>query len=687
MHVCLVSREYPPNPMGGIGTYVVNMARILALAGHTVSVLTQAHPDAPAGGIDNPVAHCAGALRVYYLPFVDADWRLLPGAGNPQSECLMRRDAVAGFGPIVSAALEVLIRREQVDVIEAPEYEAPLLHFQQRRATLAGDHPWRRIPCVVHLHSPSHMIFLHNDDPLTGRWVRARKAHEALSITLADGVLSPSAFLGRQVRAWLDLPRERVEVLPYPIGPLLDYDPQAPAEDGLCLFVGRVEPRKGVFEFVEAAVRVARRHPKARFRFVGGPHFRDGKSGGTQTSELLLSLIPGPLRERFDFAGRVPRDSLGAEYRRAAFAAVPSRWDNYPNTCMEAMSCARPVLASDQGGMAEMVEDGVSGLIAAGGAQPTTPAGRAELARNLERALDRMLTLDPGRLHTMGEAARARILQACGDDAIIQRHIEYYGRLRTDAGSHPARSQEIPAAVLLLDDGAVNGAGAARALSAVAAQDSEPAGRVLVGRNLAQNHLLTGQLTGWSLLAGDAEGIDEGLDPLPIRLGQVLAGTGAGVAYVGAADDVLSPGALRMAARYLANHPRCGACACWTRQGGVESAFFRNAPLHLLAPALHPERWFFRVAALRACGGVFVNGGHLPDLLRDAVLRLVAAGWRIGCIGETLVDVRHREHAPVLRPFAFQERRDSIRAVVQAHAPTFAADPANLGEQLSVWAD
>lgn len=679
MHACFVSREYPPNLMGGIGTYVVNMTRILAEAGHTVSVLTQWHPDAAGRGMDAPVTACEGRLRVYYLPFVDLEWRLLPEAWTPAIEGLMRRDTVAGFGLVVTAALENLLLREPVDVIEAPEYEAPLLHFQQCRAALPPGHPWHEVPCVVHLHSPSHMIFEHNDDPLTGRWVRARKAHEALSITLADGVLSPSAFLAGQVREWLALPEERVHVLPYPIGPLLDCPPDCEPEPGLCLFVGRVEPRKGVFEFVEAAVRAARRHPHARFRFVGGPHHRDGKSGGHETAALLQSLIPGPLLDRFDFAGRVPRDTLGAEYRRAAFTAVPSRWDNYPNTCMEAMSCGRPVLASDQGGMAEMLEDGVTGIIAQGGGAPAT--ARRTLADNLAAALDRMLVLDAEALAAMGKAARERILTICDDAAIIAAHVEWYRQLkRTNA----APAAPLRTGVVLLGDGDC-AARAPKALDAVNAQDTELVARILVGCGIAGDHLAASRLDGWQVLADDAEGIAQGLDSLPVRLAAALEAAHVDAIYAGAADDVLAPGALRQAANYFANHPEIGCLTCWTRDWEQITTALRVEPAHLLAPAQFPERWFFRMDALAQCGGLLVNGSHLPDLLRDAVLRLLATGWRIGCLAAPIVQPGLGSNAPLLRPFAFQERRDSIRDVTLANLHSFHLDPLTLAEALTEW--
>ncbi len=244
MHICFVSREYPPNPMGGIGTYVANMTQILAASGVTVSVLTQDHPDAASHGYDAPVVSCDGRLRVHYLPFADANWVLDASVRNSDTDALARRDLPSAFGPVVCYALEKLLTSESPDAIEAPEYEAPLLFFQQKRAALPPSHPWQIVPTIVHLHSPSHMIFEHNDDPLTNPWVRARKANEALSIELAGGVVSPSAFLAAQVSEWLNFDAGRVSVIPYPIGPLLKYCADTKQVRGLCLFVGRVEPRK-----------------------------------------------------------------------------------------------------------------------------------------------------------------------------------------------------------------------------------------------------------------------------------------------------------------------------------------------------------------------------------------------------------------------------------------------------------
>ena len=669
MHVCFVSREYPPNPMGGIGTYVANMTRVLAGAGIEVSVLTQDCPQAPTHGYDHPAVSCGGKLRVRYLPFVDGDWRLFPAAWNKETEALSKRDAVAAFGPVVSAALEKLLLAEKIDAVEAPEYEAPLLHFQAKRAAFPPDHPWRAVPTVVHLHSPSHMIFAHDDDPLTTPWVRARKAHEALSIELADGVIAPSAFLARQVSEWLHFAPGRVSVIPYPIGPLLKYSPDAKPVAGRCLFVGRVEPRKGVFEFVEAAGRVAMKFPQAHFRFVGGPHHRDGKSGGVETARLIASRIPDDLRARFDFAGKVPRETLGEEYAAAAFVAVPSRWENYPNTCMEAMSCARPVLASDQGGMPEMIEDESEGVIVPG----TT---RRALVENLAAGLEKMFSKSPEELAAMGEKSRARILSICDDRAIAKCHADYYAGLgKAVAAKRAAGIRPTKFALALLDDGAGKKR-ATDACEALARQTVEVPVRIFATDDPAKS-----VPSGWTLIEGDATGRKAGLAPLAERLGEMVLK--ANVVYLGAADDLLAPDAFRLAANVFTNHPECAFCAVWTVTKGNVSAAYRSDPAHLAAPANFPERWFFRGEALAECGGVAVNGYFIQDILRDAVLRLIEKGWRGTLIPHPLVDVAEREAAAMRTPFAFSGRRDSIRAVAEAHAAFLANDPAASAEFLS----
>lgn len=60
-------------------------------------------------------------------------------------------------------------------------------------------------------------------------------------------------------------------------------------------------------------------------------------------------------------------DRLPAEYRNAAVCVIPSLYENFPNTCIEAMACGYAVVASAVGGIPEIITHGVDGLLVAPG--------------------------------------------------------------------------------------------------------------------------------------------------------------------------------------------------------------------------------------------------------------------------------------------------------------------------------
>jgi len=115
---------------------------------------------------------------------------------------------------------------------------------------------------------------------------------------------------------------------------------------------------------------------------------------------------------------------------RAWAAVVPSRWENFPYSCIESMASGLPIIASPNGGMSEIVSDGVSGWIA----KSSTPSG---LADTLRRALD----APAAEREAMGHAAAARVRRVCDNDSVVAQHLALKGRL-VAAGAR--RSLEIP---------------------------------------------------------------------------------------------------------------------------------------------------------------------------------------------------------------------------------------------------
>ena len=409
MRHLIVSRELPPAAyaVGGIGVYVANISRLLADAGETVHLLGERWRGAP----DERVTERGNYLVTHR---VSADQPLV--SGSTEVELLRRTSFPAqAWGWNAAIRAEQLVESEGIDVIEAQEWEAPLYYFLLRRALGLG--PSRQPPCIVHLHSPSEFIWRYNKWPLSRPDYLPMRRQEEYCIASADALLCPSHYLARQSEARYHLRPGTVTVIPIPLGrfPVVPRKPESSAS-GAIVHVGRLEPRKGPIEFVQAAIEVVADFPDARFEFLGADTpYRDGLS----VRRYLGKLIPPRLRGRFRFRGAVKRDVLAETLAGASFAVVPSRWENFPNSCVEAQASGLPVLVSPDGGMVEMVTDGVTGWIAA-----------SQQPRDLAAALRRALSTPPDERASMGRAAALSIRALCGAEAITDAHLRFRGSVR-----------------------------------------------------------------------------------------------------------------------------------------------------------------------------------------------------------------------------------------------------------------
>jgi len=412
----VICREYPPAlfPPGGIGTYVVQMSKLLAEAGETVHVIAERW----AGAYERRTELCDGRLVIHRVSMDEA----VPSprdSGNRNGiilEGLAKSDCPSqAFSWQAALLAEQLIETESIDLIEAQEWEAPLYYFQLRRALGLG--PKKQPPCVVHLHSPSELIFQHNEwDQKLADFV-VLKELEKYSVNAADALLCPSEYLARGSRELFGLGGRSIAVIPYPLGdtPVLERSPDVWARDTFC-FAGRLELRKGVVEWVQAAVRVAASHPSAVFVFIGSDTSFDGAGGSVR--EHLEGMIPGSVRRQFQFQGSMGHGELLAKLSAVSVAVVPSRWENFPYTCIEAMASGLPVLASPNGGMSELITDGQNGWLA----ESTTAAG-------FQEALIRVIETPPARKSVMGSNAENTVRTICGNASIVKRHLEFRRRV------------------------------------------------------------------------------------------------------------------------------------------------------------------------------------------------------------------------------------------------------------------
>lgn len=200
-------------------------------------------------------------------------------------------------------------------------------------------------------------------------------------------VLAPSESLAAAAR---ELGSGEVRVVPSGVD--IPEAVAAPEEPPHVLFVGRLSEEKGIQELLEAT--------EGMPRVVVG----DGP---------LRHLVP-------DAAGFVPPEKVGAYLERAAVVVCPSRREGYGVVAREAMARGRPVVATSVGGLADAVEDGVTGLLVS----PRDPAAlRAALERLLADPELRRRLGDSGRL-----AAERRFSWSMATEATIRAYREAIAR-------------------------------------------------------------------------------------------------------------------------------------------------------------------------------------------------------------------------------------------------------------------
>ncbi len=394
MRICLVSQEYPPGYVGGIGTQTRVKAQGLLARGHEVEVLTAGHEQGPplrtredAGVTVHELAPPGGEFAVHHT---ETYW--------------------LGYSWAVLRALRTLTATTTYDVIDFPDYGGEGLAFQLDRAPEDGT------AVLVHLHGPLSMFseqlgWPEPGDPL----LRLGTFMEDLSIETADGLLAASHSVAALTARRNAIDPERIDV----VAGAVDSDFFAPAPSGAgsaareglrLLFVGNVADNKGVGVVLDSFVRLAPEQPELTLTIAGS-------ADEEAVMQLRERTARAGLQERVELLGFVEHKRLADLYRSADVFAAPSRYEGGLGLVyLEAMACGLPVVAAAAGGSAEAVAHGETGLLLERGDTAETEAAI------------RMLLQDPELRARMGAAARQRVLAHFAPAAYAEKVERAYQR-------------------------------------------------------------------------------------------------------------------------------------------------------------------------------------------------------------------------------------------------------------------
>lgn len=355
LRICLVSREYPPEGIGGVASYVYRLARGLAAKGHDVTVIagpdaegsssTSVHTTSPSPRLCR-VKNCSFPLPPPLKSRGHLLWELLKRSWTVDRTIARLEGAQGPF-----------------DVVEVPNGGVESLFYCL--------HP--RAPLVIRMSTPLKLSHQFKDVPSSRIGFPLHVFLEALPVRRADCVIVNSRYNADCCEEIYSIPKTEFHVIRH--GVKVPHELPAKIESSgktvRVLYVGRLQRRKGIHLFLKAIPLVAEKMPHVRFAIAGldtGDACRESsavsdESGGMTYEAFFKNTATPTAQLATSFLGHVDQATLEQLYTRCDLLVAPSLSESFGLMYAEAMAQGKPVVAFRTGAAPEVVTHKETGIL------------------------------------------------------------------------------------------------------------------------------------------------------------------------------------------------------------------------------------------------------------------------------------------------------------------------------------
>ena len=371
MNICFVVLSFgsADKPASGVSVQVRLLVEGLTAEGHSVQVVTL-------GAADR--IRREDGIEVYEVKPANGHWYLskLPLLGRFLALPLRELE----YSWAAWKGLRQAQKSRPITTVEGTESGMLLVSLLQK-----GN------PTIIRLHGEQYTFHKHSRELRMRVDVWLARLLQRVALRRARVLISPSHAHSVEIARELGKNCPPIQVVPNCIAIDGARPPNKRASnEKIVLFAGRLDRVKGVTVFLKAAALVVQRIPDTQFVVAGPSH------PSLPQSEIEAMVRKEALENSVTFAGALSTRELKAMYQRASLVCVPSYYESFGLVALEAMACGLPVVATRVGGLSEIVEDGVTGIL-------VSPGDVLETAK----AIVRLLSETDARTR-MGQAALAR---------------------------------------------------------------------------------------------------------------------------------------------------------------------------------------------------------------------------------------------------------------------------------------
>jgi glycogen(starch) synthase len=344
MRVLMLSWEYPPLVVGGIAAHVDGLARAMTRAGHEVVVFSLRHPAVS----DDDTVEGVRILRANIeLPWLPED-NLVARMASANHQLTQLAAQLGRWKPQVVHAHDWLVAWS-ADTLKTL-WNVPMvatIHATERGRH--GGYVPQGIPAAVN----------------AVEWWLTYQARE---------VIACSKFMVNEIMEGFELPPEKVHLVPNGVDTQLWVVPPgatAPAREPLVVAWGRIQYEKGFQVLARAIGHLRQSVPGIRCVIAGR---------GSYLAELQTQIDVEGVGDLVQLAGFVPDDELRSMLQRAGCVVIPSLYEPFGIVALEGMAAGAPTIVACTGGLAEIVDGTLAGLL-------FEPGNHVELAARIHEVL------------------------------------------------------------------------------------------------------------------------------------------------------------------------------------------------------------------------------------------------------------------------------------------------------------